>query len=66
MPELLKFTPLDSSGAKVVEYSYDAWGNRQVSGSNTTLGSDTEVISTIPKVMGYDPELRCPISVIFI
>ena len=31
--------PLDSSGVKVVEYSYDAWGNRQVSGSNTKLGN---------------------------
>ena len=30
---------LDSSGVKVVEYSYDAWGNQQVSGSNTTLGN---------------------------
>ena len=31
--------PLDSSCVKVVEYSYDAWGNQQVSGSNIKLGN---------------------------
>ena len=30
---------LDSSGTKVIEYSYDAWGNQQVSGSNIKLGN---------------------------